>query len=389
MAYIVAIDIGSSQITTVIGEYNPEVNELEIRGTGLSTTKGYRKGTIEDVKAVGESISRSAELASIQAGVLPLNAFVGISGITSRIINNTADIQIRNKKNIITQEDLATLLSISKDVIVDEDEKVTGVIPLKYKLDGKQISESPVGLIGGRLSMDSAVVAILLSEAKKIDECMRVAGIGISGYIPATMAVEEKILTREERELGAVLIDVGGLVTDIALIRGSNFIFNTAIPVGGNHITNDIAAIMGISKQEAEEFKKNFGSSISPEKIEDIVNARLREIFAIVEWVLEEGVGKQWDVIGAVVTGRGAVYLPNSKEIAQNILGVPIRIVTSEDAGIERSEKLVAIALAEFVCRRYTETGISNIVKSLSEIYDKKRGIYSFFKSLFKKFYIQ
>jgi cell division protein FtsA len=333
--FLTSCDIGSSKICVLIGEQNSH-GGLDVIGKGASPNRGTRKGNIINVDATIEAIKRAAEEAEIMAGVQIARAWVGISGSNVRSFNSRGVVAVAGKER-----------EISRGVQIPQDHEVVHVVPREFAVDGQDGVGDPTGMVGSRLEADVHVVTAPVAVTQNIVTCMNKAGIEVVELVLEQFAAAEAVLTEDEKELGIVLIDIGGGTTEVAVYQRGSIAHTAVIPVGGDHFTNDLAVVLRAPIGDAERIKKKYGSALrsavgEDEMVEvpmvggrepklcprstlaDILQPRAEELLGLIQEDLQRlGVDREMRS-GVVLTGGGA-ELEGLVEVAEGIFEGPVR----------------------------------------------------------------
>ncbi|MGC8771736.1 MAG: cell division protein FtsA [Brevinematia bacterium] len=354
------MDIGTTKVCTVISKIN-EFNELEIIGVGLVPSKGLRKGVVINIETTASSIASSVEKAEIQAGIEVKGAYIGISGGHVEGITSKGVIAIADKNKEITDADVRRVIDAAMAIVIPVDREVVHVIPQEFIVDSQAGVKNPVGMSGIRLE---AVVNIITAAASSINNVVK--SVNRAGYetldiILEPLAAAQAVLTEEEKELGVALLDIGGGTTDYIIFENGSTRKTGVISLGGNQITNDIAFVLKTPTNSAEELKKRYGAAISDyisddEEIEipglggrtptiekrktlvEVIEARIEEIFEIVNQEFEKSGLKPYLPAGIVLTG-GVALTPYISDLASEVFGLPVRI--GKPIGIEGLKDIV------------------------------------------------
>lgn len=343
---IVGLDIGSSNVRTVIAQIlSPEEEKPRIIGVGVSPSAGVRKGIIIDLDETVKAINDSVEQAERTAGVNVSHALVSVGGnhITSQFSKGV--IAVGRADGEVTPDDIERVIGAAQAISVPPNKEIIHIIPKDYSLDDQKNIKDPLGMNGVRLEVDTFIIEGTTPYLKNLSKCVEQAGLTSSGFILAPLAAARATLSKRQKELGVVLVDLGGATTSIAVFEEDNLLHTNIIPVGGNHITNDVAIGLRTSIDVAEKVKLEFGNA-SPKEIgkkeminlaeidsseegsvyryhvAEIIEARLEEIFLMVNKELKS-IGKDKLLpAGAVLTG-GTAKLPGAVDLAKNVLGLP------------------------------------------------------------------
>jgi cell division protein FtsA len=343
---VVGLDIGTTKICAIIAEVNGN-RAVDIIGIGTSPSKGLRKGVVVNIDVTVESIRRAIAEAELMAGVKAGAAFVGIAGGHIKGINSRGVIAISGKDHEVTPQDVERVVDAAKAVALPVDREVIHVLPQEFLIDGQAGIKEPVGMSGVRLEAEVHIVTGAVTSAQNIIKCANRAGLEVQDIVLQQLASSEATLAQDEKDLGVVLVDIGGGTSDIAVfVEGS--IYHTAVlSLGGDHVTNDIAIGLRTPAHEAEAIKKKYGCALASlvkqdETIEvasvggrrprilsrqtlcEIIQPRIEEIFGLVEREIHRaGYGSQ--VAGGVVVTGGSSIMEGVPELAEQIFDLPVR----------------------------------------------------------------
>jgi cell division protein FtsA len=257
-----AIDVGATKVATLVARVAP-AGTIEIIATGHAVSEGMRKGTVVSPQELTEAIRLSVQEAQSMLGADMQPAYVGITGGHLTCINSVATLSQNRKRGGVTfsQIDVDRLLSSTVDQS-DERRRVVHVIPRSYEVDGLQGVSNPVGMNGVHLAAESHVVVGDVAAIENLESAVRAAGVGVHGVVIEHLASAEAVLTPDERQTGAVLVDIGGGTSDIVIYRAGAVWYTAAIPIAGHSFTNDIAIGLGLPPSVAEATKLQYGSAL-------------------------------------------------------------------------------------------------------------------------------
>ena len=368
--YIVSIDIGTSKICTMIGKVN-KYSQLDIIGRGMAPCSGLKKGIIVDIESTAASIRDAIEEAEMSANMRVGSAYVNIHGMHVNVINNKSIVNINGRE--ITRHDVENILNLVKDVEISEDKQLIDVIPRQYIIDDYDEIIDPVGMVGTRLEVDADILVGKITSVQNIIKSLERAGIQIDGIVAEAFATAGICLTPDERDIGAVLLDVGGSVTDVSVHCGKRLVFYDTIPVGGDHVTNDIAIGLRISNAEAEKIKRQFElaltslikndqeitvldinenrkKNVKVSEVVDIIEARVFEIFSICRNLMDKSGIVLPSGSNVVMTGAGISYVDGCKQLAQEVFDMPVRVVQAGQLqGVSKPEFIVSAGLIRYI----------------------------------------
>ncbi len=340
---IAGIDFGTTKICVVIGKDTPD--GLEIVGIGTQPSLGIRKGVVVNIPTTVEAIEKAVEVAELMAGCHIERAYVGIAGSHIKGFNSIGVVAIKNKE--VSQEDVDRAMDAARAVAIPLDREVLHVIPQEFTVNDQEGVKDPVGMFGVRLESRVHIVTGAVSSAQNIVKCATLAGIDVADIVLEPLASAEAVINRDEKELGVALVDIGGGTTDIAIYVRGSVVHTGVIPMGGNHITNDIAVGLRTSIQHAEAVKIQSGCAmtsllgqeqiievasvggrkpreISRSVLTKIIEPRVEEIFSLVNQELVNSGFKHLLSAGAVITG-GSSLLEGAPELAEFIMDMPVR----------------------------------------------------------------
>lgn len=342
---IVALDIGTTKVCTLIAQKTPK--GLDILGVGSHPSNGLKKGSVVNIEKTVESIHNSIEEAKMMAGIEELeSATVGIAGNHIFCFNSSGVVPVKNKE--INQADVDRVIEAAKAVLIPSDREILHVIPQEFKVDNTVGIKNPVGMCGSRLEVNVHIVTGKTPLIHNLVKCVEQAGLLANSVILQPIASSRSVLSQEERELGVVLIDIGGGTTDIAVWKEGSLLHSQIIPLGGNHFTNDLAVALKIPHNEAERIKLSSGTVLkdnhSPDAyitvqglsgtkprevpmafIAEILGARAEELFQVIREVIMEK-NLQNEITGGFVLTGGGALIRNLSELAEYYLEKPVKI---------------------------------------------------------------
>ena len=341
----VALDVGTTKVCTTIG-YQDE-DGIEILGVGSHPSYGLKKGSVVNIDKTVKSIRCSLEEAKMMAGIEDIrSATIGIAGNHIYCFNSSGVVAVSN--NEITQKDVDRVLEAAKAVLIPSDRDVLHVIPQEFRVDSTGGVKNPIGMCGSRLEAHVHIVTGKTPLIQNILKCVEQTGIHADDIILQPIASSKSVLTAEEKDLGVVLIDIGGGTTDIAVWKGGSLVHSQIVPVGGNHFTNDLAVALKIPHNEAERVKINHGSVLAerlnqsahitvhglsgtkPREVQlgqvaKVLGARAEEIFVIVKNIMKEKNLSELVTGGYIITGGGAL-IKDLAELGEYILEKPTKV---------------------------------------------------------------
>ncbi|MEK7529215.1 MAG: cell division protein FtsA [Patescibacteria group bacterium] len=347
---IASLDIGSSKIRTVIGtiEHGAGGQIPNIIGIGIAPSTGLRKGQLIDVEEAIHNITASLEDAERMAGEPVHHVFLGLTGNHIESFNSKGVIAISNPGNEIMEDDIDRVLEAAQAVSIPNNRRILRIIPKSFTVDEQRGIKYPVGLTGIRLEVEAHIVTGLLPAVKNLEKCVLQAGVDIDDVIPSSLAAPEAVLSKRQKELGVVVVDIGSGGTSVAVFEEGSTLHTCVIPVGGENVTNDIAIGLRTSIDTAEKIKIEYGScnpeeandreiidlsslskidaqKVSKKQLLEIIEARYHEIFILVKDELSRIHRDGMLPAGVVLTGAGS-KIPGIIDLARATLNLPVQI---------------------------------------------------------------
>ncbi|MBI1859971.1 MAG: cell division protein FtsA [Deltaproteobacteria bacterium] len=339
---LVGIDFGTTKICVIVGVPTPD--GIEIIGIGKQPSLGIRKGVVVNIPTTVQAIQKAIEVAELMAGVKITNAVAGIAGSHIKGFNSSGVVAIKNRE--VTAQDVERAIDAAKAIAIPFDREVLHVIPQEFIVNEQDGVRDPIGMSGVRLEAKVHIVTGAVSSAQNLIKCANKAGIHVSDIVLEPLASAESVLTRDEKELGVALIDIGGGTTDVAIFTRGSVVHTGVIAMGGNHITNDIAVGLRTSIQDAEGIKIRSGCAmssllssdeilsvsatgrksrdISRSVLTKIIEPRVEEILALVSQEINNSGFKHVLSSGVVITG-GSSLLEGFQELSEFLLELPVR----------------------------------------------------------------
>ncbi|MCL2179391.1 MAG: cell division protein FtsA [Proteobacteria bacterium] len=348
---IVGLDIGTTKICAIVGEVTED--GIDIIGIGTHPSTGLRKGVVVNIESTVASIRRAIEEAEAMAGTEISNVYTGIAGGHIKGFGSRGVVALKDKE--VREADIARVIDQAKTVNIPVDREVIHVLPQEFIVDDQGGIKEPLGMAGVRLEAKVHIVTGAVASAQNIVKCANRTGLNVADIVLQPLASSESVLTEEERDLGICLVDIGGGTTDIAIFSGGAIAHTAVIALGGHNLTNDIAVGLRTPIHEAEKIKQKYGCALAAmvdkqEMIEvpsvggrqprvmgrqilcEILEPRVEEIFQLVQSEVERNGFSEMLTSGVVITG-GSTLLPGMNELAEEIMGVPVRRGTPAGIG--------------------------------------------------------
>ncbi len=350
---LAGIDIGSSKIATIVGIKSEEREDLRIIGFNTAPSRGVKKGLIVDIDKVTQAVEDSLEKAERMAGHKITAAVVSVGGPHIASLNSHGVVAVAHPQGEISQEDTNRSIEAARAISLSTTKQIIEVSPRDFVVDGQPGIKNPVGMTGVRLEVDTHLITASSTNLNNIDRVLNHLGLDNSGFIFSGLASAEAVLTDTEKELGVVLVDIGGGKIDICIYVEGSLSYSSSIAIGAKHITNDIAVGLRVSLDSAEKIKLYLGKKISDPlfkqkkdaplnllelNLEEAVNEvtlktlvdgiiapRLEEIFKLIFDEIEKSGFGNTVPAGLVITGGGALTV-GMLETGKRIVGLPIRL---------------------------------------------------------------
>ncbi len=342
---LVGLDIGTSKIACVVAEASPD-GKVDVIGIGTHPSRGLRKGVVVNIESTVESIRLAVEEAELMAGVEIHSVFAGIAGSHIRGYNSHGVVATKN--NEVTQEDVERVIDAAKAMNIPADQQILHILPQEFIIDNQDGIREPIGMNGVRLEAKVHIVTAAVSSVQNIIKCCNRCDLDVADLVLEQVASSEAVLQQDEKDIGVALVDIGGGTTDIAVFLDGAIRHTAVIPIGGDHLTNDLVIGLRTSAREADQLKKKYGacltSMVSPdEQVEipsvggrpprpmprqvmaQILEPRMEELFELVKAELERSGFQELIAAGLVITG-GSALLDGVIELAEDIFDMPVRL---------------------------------------------------------------
>ena len=314
----------------------------------MHASRGMRKGVVINIESTVYCIKKAVEEAEIMAGCEINLVFAGIAGGHIKGFNSHGVVAVKNKE--VTKGDVERVLDAARAVAIPMDREVLHVLPQEYIIDDQDGIKEPLGMSGVRLEAKVHIISAAVTSAQNIIKCCNQTGLNVADFVLEPLASADAVLTPEEKELGVALVDIGGGTTDIALFHDGAVKHTAVLGVGGNHLTNDIAAGLRTPIPEAERIKQRHGHARAKvvqcgEEVEvpsmggrnprtvprvllcEILESRLEELFELIRREIAKSGYAESLVSGMVMTG-GSTLLPGMIEMAEETFDMPVRLGT-------------------------------------------------------------
>ena len=345
--YIVGLDIGTQTVRAIQAKLDDQ-GELSVVGSSAVPAAGMRKGVIIDIEEAVSSISHALEKVERMTGVPVTRTNISVGGNHITCIESKGVIAVSKADGEITENDIVRVVDASQAISMPPNREVIHVIPKNFTLDGQAGIKDPLGMTGIRLEVETLIIHGGLPYLKNLTKAIAQAGMTIDELVLAPLACAQAVLNKRQRELGVVVVDLGAGTTSMAVYEENNLLHTAIIPVGGMHVTNDIAIGLRCTVDTAEKVKLMYGhallsgvdrhteinlSDLDPDESEkipqhsvvEIIDARLEEIF---DYVLKElkHINRDGKLPAGVVLTGGGAHMPGIVEFAKKQLRLPVQL---------------------------------------------------------------
>ncbi len=349
---LVGLDLGTTKVCAIVGEVK-DGGQVDIIGIGISPSNGLKKGVVVNIDSTVESVKKAVQEAELMAGVQINSAFVGISGGHIKGINSRGVAAIKNRE--VGAADVARAIDGARAVNIPMDQQILHVLPQEFIIDDQDGIRDPLGMSGTRLDVKVHIITGAVTAIQNIVKSCSRAGLHVSDLVLQPLASSRAVLTTEEQELGVIVADIGGGTTDLAFFLEGSLWHTEVLPIGGNHLTNDIAIGLRTPASEAEKIKIKYGCALSslvkheetldvpsvggrpPRLLSrqilcEIIEPRVEELFGMVQQRLKKTGFEDLLASGVVLTG-GTALMEGVQDAAERFLGLPIRRGTPRNIG--------------------------------------------------------
>ncbi|MFW5976371.1 MAG: cell division protein FtsA [Bacillota bacterium] len=344
---ITGLDIGTTKICAMIAEITSK-NQMEIIGIGLSPSHGLRKGIVVDIDKTSKAVKAAVEKAERMAGVAINSAYVGIAGAHISSINSHGVVAVTGEEKEIERSDIQRVMEAAQIIPLSAEEEIIHVLPREFIVDGCEGIKDPLGMSGVRLEVETHIITGSTTSIQNLVKSVLNVGLEVNDIVLEPLASSKAVLSEDEKELGVALVDIGGGTTDVVVFHEGSISYTSVLPVGGNHVSNDIAVGLRTPISEAEKLKIKKGSTL-PNKVNDddyidvlsasgkiknkvsrrslckVIQPRSQEMFGLIKKELKEAGPRDLTPAGLVLTG-GASLLDGMSEMASEIVDLPVRL---------------------------------------------------------------
>lgn len=383
---IVSLDIGTSKVRVIIGEVNN--GSINIIGVGTADSEGIRKGSIVDIDQTVQSIRKAVDHAERMVGIEISEVYVGISGNHIALQSSHGVVAVSNEDREIGHVDIDRVLQASRVIAVPPEREIIGVIPKQFIVDGLEGIHDPRGMIGVRLEVDATIITGSKTAIHNLLKCVERAGLKAVDLVLTSLAAGELALSKDEKMMGAVLVDIGAGSTTIAVYDQGNMVAASTLPIGGEYITNDIAIGLRTKTEIAEKLKLKYGCAMIQDAAGDqtfkvqrigsnsekefnqidlanIIEPRVQEIFQLISQEVARLGFK--DIAGGYILTGGSVSMPGFLALAQQELKTSVRIASPDFIGVRDPSYTSGVGVIHYVLKYMRGIKSSTVKKSASK----------------------
>ena len=386
---IVGVDIGTSKVSTVVGEVN-NFNQIEIICMTKAKCSGIKKGKIINDDEVAMAIAKTINDAEEEANLRINSAYVTIPGKYVTIVQNSVIKEIKDKFVGISSRDVNSGLMLVKDIDLPENKTIIDIVPENFILEDGQVVSDPVGSFSSSFTLNAEIIIADKEYVKQLHQIFKKADLEIDGIIPNTLAQRNLILDNNELNDNIMLLDIGAGNTDIGIFEGNKFVYTNTIPLGGNNITNDIAVVLDISIEEAEKLKRQYGlalksfidndndvilntcngisktKNIKSSELIEIIEARIEEIFSLVNKdIISQGIKAK--INNVILTGQGITNISKSDVAGKIALNIPVKMSTGRLISTVKPSFRTAYSLVRYIAARPFAKSVSSSIDTVLE----------------------
>ncbi|BAU27497.1 cell division protein FtsA [Aneurinibacillus soli] len=371
--YIVSLDIGTSKVRVIIGEINS--GSINIIGVGTADSHGIKKGAIVDIDETVQAIREAVEKAERMVDLPIHHVVVGISGNHIQLQASQGVVAVSSENREIGDDDIERVMKAAQVIAIPPEREIIDVVPVQYIVDGLGEISDPRGMLGVRLEMEGTIITGSKTVIHNIMRCVERAGLSIVGMYLMPLASSEIALTKDEKNLGVVLVDIGAGSTTVSVFELGTLSAFSVLPIGGEYITNDIAIGLRTTTEEAKQIQTKSGCALVEEANEDerfhvkrigsdvdkeftqielanIIEPRAAEIFELVEEELES-LGYDATIPNGFVLTGGVASIPGLLELARYELQAPVRIAIPDYIGVRDPGYTAGVGLIKYASKYY------------------------------------
>lgn len=386
---IVGIDIGTSKITTVVGEVN-NFNQIETVCMSKWKCSGIKKGKIINENDVAMSIAKTINDAEEEANLRINSAYATIPGKYVTIVQNSVMKEIKDKFSGISLKDVNSAMMLVKDIELPDNKTIIDIVPEQFILEDGKVVSDPIGCLSSNFTVNAEIILADKDYVKQLHQIFKKVDLEMDGIIPVALAERNFILDSNELNDNVMLLDIGAGNTEIGIFDGNKFVYTNTIPLGGDSITNDIAVVLDISKEEAEKLKKQYGlalksfidndndiilntcnglsktRTIKSSELIEVIEARIEEIFSLINKDITSQANKS-KINNVILTGQGITNINKSDVAGKIALNIPVKMSTGRLISTIKPSYRTAYALVRYIADRPFAKSVSSSIDTAME----------------------
>ena len=386
---VVSLDLGASKVASLVGQVN-KFNEIEVIGYGLSKNDNIIKGKIINPRETASSIREAIEAAEEISGLNINSVYVNAKGINTKILKKTIEIDVEKPDDGISVNDINNIFyQLQLITTLEKDEQIIDILPIEYRVNSKSYKQEPLGDFSKKLEIYANVVIVKADYLEGLLKCLKLANLKLDGIILETLATSNIVLMPEEKQLGVLMIDIGAGHTDISVYKDNELQFYDTLPVGGNHITSDLALTFNVSSENSDKLKRQYNlaiqamikndrevkittleDTVETVKCSDIVmviEARVKEIFQIIRKIISEN-NLANKIECMVLTGQGVTYIIGVEELSMLMLKInQVRICMPKLVTVIKPEHTTVFGMVRYISSLGYSKHINSDVEIISE----------------------
>ncbi len=387
---IVGIDIGTSKVSTVVGEVN-NFKQIEIICNTTCKCNGINKGQIIDEDAISNAISRTMNEAEEIANFKISSAYITIPGKYITIVQNSVVKETKEKLESISSKDVISALNSVREIEIPDDCELIDILPDKFILEDGKVVDDPIGKFSSSFTLMAQLILADKNYIKKLTSICKKSGIDIDGIVPITLAERNLVLDNNELDDNVMILDIGGGNTEIGIFNGNSFLYTNTLSLGGDNVTSDIAYVLNISKEEADKLKRQYGlalksfidndtniilntyngadtrnKTIKSSELIEIIEARIEEIFSLINKDITAQ-GLKNDINYVVLTGDGITNISKSDMAGKIILNTQVKFASARLLTTVKPTYRTSYALIRYISSKPFVKRVSSTIDTKSE----------------------
>ena len=384
---IVGLDIGTSKVSAIVGEVN-NFNQIEIISSTKCKCKGIQKGKIVDEDEISLSIVKAIQDAEEEANLKIHSAYVTVPGKYITIVQNSIIKEAKDKYAGISVKDVSASIMQIKDIEIPEGKAIIDIVTESFILDNGEEVQDPVGCLSSNFTIQAQIILVDKEYLKKMTAIFKKSGIELDGMVPTTLAERNLILDRNELNDKIMLLDIGAGNIEIGVFEGSKFIYTNTIPLGGDTIRKDIELVLGISEEEADKLKRQYGlalksfidndhdiylstsqgenKKIKSSELIEIIEARIEEVFSLINRdIINAGIKPR--INNVILTGQGITNINKSDVAGKIALNIPVKISTGRLVSTIKPSFRTSYALVRYVSSKPFSKSVASTIDVTSD----------------------